>query len=205
MTRSSIRLALALPLIALGCEGAPTGGTAATSSAAPPKTTAAATAKPTATAAAASATAASSAGATPASTSTSAAASFPATALPSKNFAELTIGLPPGGKLEKSGEDKSSLDTTDYKLMIKAGPKTDDLEKLKTDIKKMPGFKAITTDKPDGMVVEADDKGKPQFLVTRYVKVGDVTVACESALTKPPKDAAKAQEAFDVCGTIKKK
>ncbi|MBK9265973.1 MAG: hypothetical protein IPM54_40085 [Polyangiaceae bacterium] len=70
---------------------------------------------------------------------------------------------------------------------------------------KMPGFKAITIDQPDGLVVEVEEKGAPQFLITRHVKVGDVTLSCENALTKPPKDKAKAQEAFDVCGTIKKK
>ena len=199
MTRSSICFALALPLIALGCEGQPSGGTAPTSSAAPPKT-AAATAKPTATAAAVTATAT----ATAAPTSTSMAASFPATALPSKNFSAFTIGLPPGGKLEKSGEDKSSLETADYKLMLKAGPKTDDLDKTKASIQKMPGFKALTVDKPDGVVVEMEEKGAKQFMITRYVTVDDTKIACESALTKPPKDKDKAQEAWDVCGTIAK-
>jgi hypothetical protein len=71
-------------------------------------------------------------------------------------------------------------------------------------LQKMKEFKAITIDQPDGLVVEIEEKGAKQFLLTRYVKVGDVTVSCENALTKPPKDQAKAQEAFDVCGTIKK-
>lgn len=202
MTRSPIRIAIAiaLPLVALGCEGSPSGAPAS-GSAKPATTTAAGTAKPATTAATATGTAASDT--KPA--SASAAAAFPATALPSKNFADFTIGLPPGGKLDKSGDDKSSLETADYKLMLKAKGAKDDLAELKTMIQKIPGFKAITVDQPDGLMIEVEEKGAKQYLITRHVKVGDVTVSCENALTKPPKDAAKAQEAFDVCGTVKKK
>jgi hypothetical protein len=140
----------------------------------------------------------------PAAEPASAAASLPATALPAKNLADFTIGLPTGGKLDQSSDDAASLETPDYKLILKKGAK-DDIAELKGMMPKMPGFKAITIDKPDGLVVEVEEKGAAQFLLTRYVKVGDVTVSCENALTKPPKDKAKAQEAFDLCGTIKKK
>jgi hypothetical protein len=135
----------------------------------------------------------------------SAAASFPATALTAKDLADFTIGLPTGGKIDKSGDDRASVETPDYKLMIKKADAKETISELKPMIQKMPGFKAITIDQADGLVVEAEEKGAPQFLITRHVKVGDVTISCENALTKPPKDKAKAQEAFDVCGTIKKK
>jgi hypothetical protein len=199
MTRLTIGFALALPLVVLGCEGSPS-GTAPTSSAPAMKTAAAtATPRPTATSAAASTGTADTKPAT-----TSAAASFPATDLPAKDLGGFTIGVPPGGKLDKTGNDKSSLETSDYKLMLKE-TKKDDLADMKAAIKKMPGFKAVTVDAPDGVIVEAEEKGAKQYLITRYVKAGDKTISCENALTKPPKDEAKAREAFDVCGTIKKK
>lgn len=197
MMRLSLGLGLALSIVALGCgEGASSGaspsttGSAAATGAAKPtaaaQTAAAATAKP----------------AEPA----SAAASFPATDIPAKDFAGLTVGVPPGGKVDKSGDDRASVETADYKVMIKkAGPKDEDVAGLKAMIQKMPGFKAITVDKPDGVVIEVEEKGKPQFVLTRIVKAGDMTLLCDSALTKPPTDKAKAEEAFDVCGTIKKK
>lgn len=191
MSRSMLRVALALSVLAFGCNKDKTAGTAPT-----PSSTASSTGATTEKAAA---TTTAKTTAEPA----SAAASFPATALPSKKLADYTIGLPPGGKLAQSG-DNSALETSDYKLMIKPGGKND-LAEMKTQIKSMPGFKNITIDQPDGVVVEAEEKGAPQFLITRYVKAGDATVSCESALTKPPKDKAKAKEAFDVCGTIKKK
>jgi len=201
MTRSSTGLALAIVVLLLGCEGSPS-GTAPTSSATPAKsaTPTAATAKPAATTTAA-ATSEVKAPLQPGST----AASFPATAIPAKNFADFTIGLPPGGKLDKQGDAQSSLETTDYKLMLKAAKPKDSVSEMKTAIQKMPGFKAITVDQPDGLVIEVEEKGAKQFMITRLVKVGEVTVSCENALTKPPKDPAKAQEAFDVCGTIKHK
>lgn len=139
----------------------------------------------------------------PAASPASAADAFPATALPGKSFADTTINVPPGGKLDKAGE-KVSLETPDYKLMIKSAKKNDTAD-MKGMLSSMPGFKGITVESPDGIVAQVEEKGAPQFVLTRYVKVGDALLSCESALTKPPKDKAKAQEAFDVCGTLKKK
>lgn len=198
MKRSSIGLALVISLVAFGCQdkdkSTSPGTTAATTTAAS-GTTAMASAMP----------AAPAAPETKAADPASAAAAFPATALPSKALADYTIGVPAGGKLEKAADDRASLETPDYKLILKKASAKDDIAGMKAMITKMPGFKAITVDKPDGMVVEASEKGAKQFLITRYVKVGDVNLACENALTKPPKDEAKAREAFDVCGTLKKK
>jgi len=197
MTRSSLGLAFILSLVAVGCQnkdkasatgttaGSTTAGTTSPMASAAPMATTATTVKT----------------AEPA----SAAAAFPATALPAKDLADFTIGLPTGGKLEKSGSDKASVETPDYKLMLKKASSKDDMTGMKDMVQKMPGFKAITVEKPDGMVVETAEKGAKQFLITRYVTVGDVKLSCESALTKPPKDEAKAREAFDVCGTLKKK
>lgn len=198
MMRSMLGLTLVLSLVAVGCEDKPSSTAPATSA------TPATSASPTGATKPASTAATPAAEAKPAEPA-SAAASFPATALPAKDLADFTIGLPTGGKLDQSGDDKASLETPDYKLMLKKpGPK-DSIADLKPLMPKMPGFKAITIDQPDGLVVEVEEKGAPQFLITRHVKVGDVTLSCENALTKPPKDKAKAQEAFDVCGTIKKK
>lgn len=199
--RSTLGLLLVASLVALGCEDAPS-GTAPTTSAKPTTSaTPTGAAKPTGTTAMPAPTVE----AKPAAQPASAAASFPATDLPAKDLAGFTIGLPTGGKLDKSGDDKASLDTADYKLMLKKADPKETIAELKPMMQKIPGFKGITIDQPDGLVIEAEEKGAPQFLITRNVKVGDVTIACENALTKPPKDKAKAQEAWDVCGTIKKK
>lgn len=196
--RLSIGLGLVLSLVVMGCDGSSSGAAPATTG------SAGATAKPTGAASTTAATSTATAAPKPAEPA-SAAASFPATDIPAKDFAGLTIGVPPGGKVDKSGDDRASLDTADYKLILKkAGPK-DDLAEMKTVIQKLPGFKSIVVDKPDGLVVEFEEKGKPQFVLTRVVKVGDMTLLCDSAATKPPTDKAKGQEAFDVCGTIKKK
>lgn len=190
MMRLSLALVLVLSLASAGCESASSGAAPATSGSAKPTgaaatSTAAAAPKP----------------AEPA----SAAASFPATDIPAKDFAGLTIGVPPGGKVDKIGDDRASIETADYKLIVKkAGPK-DDVAEMKAMVQKMPGFKALTVDQADGLVMEVDEKGKSQFVLSRIVKVGDLTLICDSALTKPPTDKAKGQEAFDVCGTIKKK
>ena len=136
--------------------------------------------------------------------STSPANGFPATALPSQNFAAYTIGVPPGGKLDVSGDDRSSLETPDYKLIVKTAKKNETAD-MKAKMPSMPGFKAFVVDSPDGLVMQVEDKGATQFVLTRYVQVGDTLLVCDSTLTKPPKDKAKAQEAFDVCGTLKKK
>jgi hypothetical protein len=198
--RESLGFALILCFVALGCENAPS-GTAPTSSATPAKAASSADAMKPATP---SEKAAPPAEVKPAAQPASAAASFPATALPAKDLAGFTIGVPTGGKLDKSGDDRASLETADYKLMLKKAGEKETIAELKEMVQKMKEFKAITVDQPDGLVVEIEEKGAKQFLITRYVKVGDVTVSCENALTKPPKDPAKAQEAFDVCGTIKK-
>jgi hypothetical protein len=198
MKISSLVLAVALGAAAFGCDKGKAGDTAGAASAA---------------ASAAAATGAGASAAPPAKAATaavkpaepaSAAAAFPATALPTKNMADYTIGLPPGGKLEKNGTDKSVVETPDYKIIIKVAKK-DETAEMKGQIPQMPGFKALTVDSPDGLVAEVEEKGKTEYVFTRYVKVGDVLLSCENTLTKPPKDKAKAQEAFDVCGTIKKK
>ena len=203
MKRSSVRLAqLALVIsLAVGCQDKDKATAPGTTSAS--ATVATTTASGTAMATGMAAPAAPDTKTT--AESASVAAAFPATALPAKQLADFTIGLPIGGKLDKTGDDKASLETPDYKLMLKKAPAKDEMAGMRDMVKKMPGFKAITVDKPDGMVVETAEKGAKQFLVTRYVKAGDVNLSCENALTKPPKDEAKAREAWDVCGTLKKK
>ncbi len=206
MKRSSIGLALVISIVAFGCQDKDKATAPGTTSA---SASASAMATTTASGMTAMASAMPAASAAPDMKATaepaSMAAAFPATALPAKALADFTIGLPTGGKLDKSGDDKASLETPDYKLMLKKATAKDEMAGMKDMVKKMPGFKAITVDKADGMVVETAEKGAKQFLVTRYVKVGDVNLSCENALTKPPKDEAKAHEAWDVCGTLKKK
>jgi hypothetical protein len=209
----SLVLGITLSLVAAACDGAPAEGT----SGGAPKTTGSAkpAAKPaasasavasTAASAASSATPAASGSAEPAGSASAAAPAAPAptlvnTDLTGKDFAGHTIGLPAGGKL-----NGNAVETPDYKLMLKkAGPKDEDLAGAKAALQKMPGFKSFVIDKPEGVVMEVEEKGKPQFALTRLVKVGDVTIVCESALTKPPTDKAKAEEAFAVCGSIAKK
>lgn len=133
----------------------------------------------------------------------SAAASFPATALTAKDFTDYTIGLPPGGKVDKNGNN-AQVETPDYRIILKVAKKNDTAD-MKSALPKMGGFKEFTVDQPDGLVAHVEEKSGPQYVFTRYVQVGDKLLSCESALTKPPKDKAKAQEAFDVCGTLKKK
>jgi len=178
------------------CQDKSSGGPAAASA------SASAAAAPSASApAAATASAAPSASAAPA----SAAASYPSTPIPAKKLADYAIGVPAGGKLDKSGDDRASLDVGDYRIMIKiAGPK-DTIAEMKPIVQKLPGFKSMLVDAPDGLVAEFEEKGTKSYIFTRFVKVGDVTLSCDSALTKPAKDAAKAKEAFDICGTLKKK
>lgn len=132
------------------------------------------------------------------------ASSLPATPLPSANLANIKIGVPSGGKLEKASDDRSSLETADYKLMVQLTKKKQALSELKEMVQSMPGFKEIVIEQADGLVVAVEEKGGMQFLITRYVQVGDVALSCQSSLTKPPKERAKAQEAFDVCGTLTK-
>ena len=132
-----------------------------------------------------------------------AAAAYPATALPAKNVADYTIGVPPGAKLEKVSDDKASLETPDYKVMISIA-KANETAKMKELFSKAPGYRAIVDD-PNGLVMETDEKGKKSIAMTRYVTVGDKVLGCDSALTKPPSSEAKAKEAWDVCGTLKKK
>jgi hypothetical protein len=190
LSSSSIILVLGLSLVAVGCDKSSSTAqgstdTASTTNSAPAAKAATAEGKP---------------AAQPA----SAAASFPATALPAKQLAGYTIALPTGGKLEADGDDRARLETPDYRLIIKPA-KANQTAEMKAMMPKMPGFKEITVDSPDGLVVQVEEKGATQFVLTRYVKLGDAFYACDNALTKPPKDKAKAQEAFDVCGTLKKK
>lgn len=197
MNRMLVGLAVVLPVFAVACQDKPSGGAASASASA---ASSAAATPPTSAAPPATTAAAPSASVAPA----SAAASYPATALPAKKLADYTIGLPPGGKLDKSGDDRASLETGDYKVMVKLAGK-DTAADMKPMIQKLPGFKSLVVDQPDGMVAEFEEKGAKQYVFTRFVKAGDVTLSCENALTKPPKDVAKAKEAFDLCGTLKKK
>jgi hypothetical protein len=82
--------------------------------------------------------------------------------------------------------------------------KANETAKMKEMFGKAPGFRSIV-DSPDGLLAETDEKGKKSIVLARYVKVGDALLTCDSALTKPPKDEAKGKEAWDVCGTLKKK
>lgn len=134
-----------------------------------------------------------------------AAKGYPATPVPAKGLEGVTIGLPPGGKLEAGGpgmEDRAGLETADYKLMLKPGE--GDISKTKDMLGKMKTFKGWTVDGADGFVAELEEPSGKQFMVIRAVKAGDKTVVCESAMSKPAKTAEKAQEAFAVCGTLKK-
>ncbi len=199
MNRMLAGVVVTVGVLAFACDDKPSGGAPAASASASAASSAAA--KPSASAPA---TAMMPAPAASSAQPASAAAAFPATALVAKKLADYTVGLPPGGKLDKVTDDKATLDTPDYKLMMSVAGK-DTVPKMKAMIQKLPGFKSLTVDQDDGLVAEFEDKGAKQYMFTRYIKVGDVTIACENALTKPAKDAAKAKEAFDVCGTIKKK
>src|SRR5690606_18949879 len=106
----------------------------------------------------------------------SAAAAFPATALPAKSVAEYTIGVPPGGKVDKVNDEKATLETADFKLMI-AVAKANETAKVKEMFSKAPGFRAII-DTPDGLAMETENRGEKMFAVTRYVKLGDVVLVC---------------------------
>ena len=201
MNRMLAGLVVAASVLVCACEDKPSGGGPAASASASAASTG--TTAPTASAAATVAPTAS-AVATASAAPASAAAAFPATALTAKKLADYTIGLPPGGKIDKTGDDKASVETPDYKVMIKLAGK-DTIADMKPMIQKLPGFKSLVVDQADGIVAEFEDKGAKQYMFTRYTKVGDVTISCENALTKPAKDLAKAKEAFDVCGTVKKK
>jgi hypothetical protein len=134
-----------------------------------------------------------------------AAKAYPATPVPAKGLEGVTIGLPPGGKLEAGGpgmEDRAGLETADYKLMIKPGE--GDFTKVKDMLGKMKTFKGWAVDAADGFIAELDEPSGKQFMVTRSVKAGDKAVVCDSAMSKPAKTLEKAQEAFAVCGTLKK-
>jgi hypothetical protein len=111
--------------------------------------------------------------------------------------------LPPGGKLDKANDDKASVETAHYKIMISIA-KANETAKMKEMFGKAPGYRAIV-DAPDGLVAEIDEKGRKSILLTRYVEVGDALLTCDSALTKPPTSEAKGKEAWDVCGTLKRK
>ena len=99
-------------------------------------------------------------------------------------------------------EDRASLETADYKMMIKPGD--GDFTKVKEMLGKMKTFKGWAVDAADGFIAELDEPSGKQFMVTRSVKAGDKGVVCDSAMSKPAKSLDKAQEAFAVCGTLKK-
>jgi hypothetical protein len=191
-----IALALGSCVLALACNKKTDSTATAASASAGATAAASASAAPTAKAA--------TADVKPADTAAkSAAASFPATALTAKDFTDYTIGLPPGGKVDKNGNN-AQVETPDYRLILKVAKKNETAD-MKAMMPKMGGFKEFTVDQPDGLIAHVEDKSGTQYVFTRYIQVGDKLLSCESALTKPAKDKAKAQEAFDVCGTLKKK
>jgi hypothetical protein len=135
-----------------------------------------------------------------------AAKAFPAQAVTLPALKGTTIGVPPGGKLTAGGpglDDRAILDTPDYNLIIKVGDDAG-VGKVKEMLGKMKTFKGFKIDAPDGFIAELAEPSGTQFMVSRVVKAGDKSVGCESAAFKPLKTLDKAQEAYAVCGTIKK-
>jgi hypothetical protein len=135
-----------------------------------------------------------------------AAKAYPAQAVTVPALKGVTIGVPPGGKLAGGGpglDDRSVLETPDYNLLIKVGDEAV-LAKVKDMLGKMKTFKGFKADAPDGFIAQLDEASGTQFMVSRLVKAGDKSVSCDSAAFKPLKTLDKAQEAFAVCGTIKK-
>jgi hypothetical protein len=135
-----------------------------------------------------------------------AAKAFPAQAVTLPALKGVTVGVPPGGKLAAGGpglDDRVMIETPDYNLIIKVG---DDAiaAKVKGMVGGMKTFKGFKIDAPDGFIAELAEPSGTQFMVSRTVKAGDKSVGCESAAFKPLKTLDKAQEAFAVCGTIKK-
>ncbi len=135
-----------------------------------------------------------------------AAKAYPAQAVTVPALKGVTIGVPPGGKLVAGGpelDDRATIETPDYNLIIKVGDEAI-FAKVKDMVVKMKTFKGLKIDAPDGFIVQLDEPSGTQFLVNRVVKAGDKSVGCESAAFKPLKTLDKAQEAFAVCGTLKK-
>lgn len=133
----------------------------------------------------------------------SAAASFPAQALP-EPFATLTVGAPPGAKLEKGVTgDYATVEHADYVFKFEEAKDTD-TAKLKEFLTK--GGAKFIVDQPDGMLAEMPTKdGGKEYMVLRFLKVADKSYKCETTMKGAPKTAEKAQEAFDACGTLKAK
>ena len=135
-----------------------------------------------------------------------AAKAFPAQAVPLPALKGMTIGVPPGGKLNAGGpglDDRVVIETSDYNLIVKVGDEAT-FAKVKDMIAKMKTFKGFKVEAPDGFIAQLDEASGTQFMVNRLVKAGDKSVGCDSAAFKPLKTLDKAQEAFAVCGTIKK-
>jgi hypothetical protein len=135
-----------------------------------------------------------------------AAKAFPAQAVTVPALKGVTIGVPPGGKLVPGAaglDDRATIETPDYNLIIKVGDEAV-LTKVKDMVGKMKTFKGFKIDAPDGFVAQLEEPSGTQFMVSRVVKAGDKSVGCESAAFKTMKTLDKAQEAFAVCGTIKK-
>ncbi len=135
-----------------------------------------------------------------------AAKAYPAQAVTVPALKGVTVGVPPGGKLAAGGpglDDRAVLETPDYNLLVKVGDEAV-LAKVKDMVSKMKTFKGFKADAADGFIAQLDEPSGTQFMVSRVVKAGDKSVSCESAAFKPLKTLDKAQEAFAVCGTIKK-
>lgn len=133
----------------------------------------------------------------------SAAASFAAQPLP-EPFTTLTVGAPAGAKLEKGVTgDYATVEGPDYVFKIENAKETD-TAKIKEFLGK--GGAKFVVDQPDGILAEMAAKdGSKEYMVLRYVKVGDKSYSCETTMKGAPKTAEKAQEAFDACGTLKAK
>jgi hypothetical protein len=131
---------------------------------------------------------------------TSAASSFPAQALP-EPFTTLTVGAPPGAKLEKGVTgDYATIEGADYVFKIEEAKDTD-VAKLKEFLSK--GGAKYIVDQPDGIVAEMPQKsGGNEYMVLRYLKIADKSYKCETTMKGAPKTADKAQEAFDAGGTL---
>ncbi len=132
----------------------------------------------------------------------SAAASFAAQPVP-KPFDTLTIGAPTGAKLETGvTKDYAMIEGPDYAFKIEE-EKENEIPKLKEMMSKA-GAKFIV-DQPDGLVFEMKDKDETSLNVLRYLKIGDKGYSCSTTSKGAPKSPEKAQEAYDVCGTLKAK
>ncbi len=132
-----------------------------------------------------------------------AAVSFPAQPLPAP-FETLTLGAPTGAKLE-TGVTKAyaMIEGPDYAFKIEEA-KENTVPKLKEMLGK--GETKFLVDQPEGIVADMPQKdGSSGLTVFRYLKIGEKGYKCSTTMKGAPKTPEKAQEAYDVCGTLKAK